>query len=262
MIQMISAVLGLYFLAALCYCVQYVSRKTFWVKAGYAACAAGFFLHSIMLAGRWFQTGHPPFATLYESLIFFAWAVVFMGLILGRSSLAQQLGAFIVVFAVILLGYASTLDKAVRPLLPALRSNWLFIHVSCYLIGYGAATVAFVAGVRYLWLIRRPSPDPGLAQRFDELSHRLITLAFPFLTVGLTSGAVWANVAWGRYWGWDPKETWSLVTWLIYLIYLHLRATNINSRRLAAVLSVLGFLAIIFTFLGVSFLLRGMHSYK
>ncbi|MDD5730120.1 MAG: c-type cytochrome biogenesis protein CcsB [Candidatus Omnitrophica bacterium] len=257
----INGALALYFLAISFYCLDYLFKKRQFGKTAFFCAASGFISQSAGLISRWFLSGHPPLANLYESVLFFSWAVMFMYLILRNFASLRHLGLYLVVFAAVLLGYASTLDKTIKPLMPALRSNWLFIHVSSYFIGYAAAAAAVYPSAIYLFRASRSTAEDGVSVRLDDLSHRLIVLAFPFLTIGITTGSVWAFIAWGRYWGWDPKETWSLITWIIYAVYIHLRFINKNAARAAAILSILGFFAIIFTFLGVGFFLHGMHSY-
>jgi ABC-type transport system involved in cytochrome c biogenesis permease subunit len=157
-------------------------------------------------------------------------------------------------------GGVSLLDKTVQPLMPALKSNWLAIHVMSYFIGYGAATISFILALSYLFTLKKTQNDE-LLNLLDSLSFRFIVFSFPFLTIGLTTGSVWANVAWGSWWSWDPKETWSLITWLVYAVYLHLHFFRGIKGRVCVYLNILGFCCIIFTFLGVNYLLSGLHSY-
>jgi ABC-type transport system involved in cytochrome c biogenesis permease subunit len=152
------------------------------------------------------------------------------------------------------LGYASLLDKEITPLMPALKSNWLTIHVLTCFIGYAALTVAFVSS---LILIIKRKDEINL----DAISYKMVAFGFLFLTLGIISGSVWANSAWGTYWSWDPKETWSLITWFIYAIYLHTRLRKGWKGKKAAWLSVIGFFAMLFTYFGVNYLLSGLHSY-
>ena len=153
------------------------------------------------------------------------------------------------------LGYASLLDKEIVPLLPALRSNWLAIHVLTCFIAYASLTVAFVSSV--IFLCKQKSAGKGA----DSISYKMIAFGFLFLTFGIISGSVWANSAWGSYWSWDPKETWSLITWFIYAIYLHTRLRRGWVGKRAAWVCIAGFLAMFFTYFGVNFLLTGLHSY-
>jgi ABC-type transport system involved in cytochrome c biogenesis permease subunit len=148
--------------------------------------------------------------------------------------------------------------------MPALQSNWLIFHVLTCMVSYGAFFAAFVMAV--LWLVVWRKRESG--KMVDALAHQTMAFGFLLLTVGIASGSVWAKQAWGRYWGWDPKETWSLITWFVYGIYLHLRlvAPSLGIRRerlpaLNATFAVVGFGATAFTYFGVSYLLPSLHSY-
>ncbi len=167
------------------------------------------------------------------------------------------------------MAYASlspNISDNIRPLLPALKSNWLIAHVMTCFLGYAGFAIAFGISIMYLikqddhrgkgWLLTR-LPEPGL---LDELTHQMVMFGFLFLSIGIITGAVWANSAWGRYWGWDPKETWSLITWFIYATFLHARMMRGWAGKRIAILSVIGFIAVMFTYFGVNYL-PGLHSY-
>jgi cytochrome c-type biogenesis protein CcsB len=167
------------------------------------------------------------------------------------------------------IAYASlspNINDRIQPLLPALKSNWLIAHVITCFIGYAAFAVAFGLSIMYLIRQREPDPKGSLLDRFpkptviDDLTHQMVMFGFLFLSVGIISGAVWANSAWGRYWGWDPKETWSLITWFVYATLLHAKLMRGWHGRRIAYLSVIGFAAVLFTYFGVN-LLPGLHSY-
>ncbi len=249
-----------YLLACILYFIYINFKNKFSGKLATIALILGFVLNTIIVFERWHAAGRPPFANLYESLIFFAWSIVLVYLISEFVYKFKILGAGVSLAALLFFGYASFLDKSIQPLLPALKSNWIVIHVTSYFIGYGAVTVAFVSSLLYLAVSKKPS-NSSLAASLDVLNYRLIAFGFPFFTVGLTTGAVWANIAWGAYWSWDPKETWSLITWLFYALYLHARIVRGWQGKRAAYLSIIGFLAVVFTFLGVNFFLSGLHSY-
>jgi cytochrome c-type biogenesis protein CcsB len=228
------------------------------------------------LVRRALMAGHWPLANRYEFALCFVWTILTVYLLLeaswhgGRAS-AFPRGGSIGVLAVALLvaTYALTRpsdERAITPLLPALRSAWLQVHVLSTLVGYGAFGVA--AGLGLVRLMRRTSPDEdeqGGSESERELPsgevieramRRTVALGFPWLTLGILTGAIWAQKAWGRYWGWDPKETWALVTWLWYLLVLHLSPLpSWRGRRLAG-LVVIGFGAVLFTFVGVPWLVR------
>jgi cytochrome c-type biogenesis protein CcsB len=204
-----------------------------------------------------------PLSNFYESLVFFAWTLPALGLFAFRRYFKGYLGALVSVLACLLLAYASFggVDTRIKPLMPALKSNWLLIHVVAAFLGYAAFALAFGAGLLYLVQERRPRKSLPPPAQLDRLVYRAAVLGFLLLTLGILTGAVWAETAWGRYWSWDPKETWSLITWLIYATLLHARLLKGWQGRRIAWLAVLGFLAVLFTYFGVSFLLTGLHSY-
>ena len=204
-----------------------------------------------------------PLANFYESLVFFAWCLPFLALFTFRRHLQGYLGSVVGFLACLLLAYASFggVDSRIKPLMPALKSNWLLIHVVTCFLGYAAFALAFGTAGLYLYQARRPRPSLPPLRQLDRLIYQTITLGFLLLTLGILTGAVWAESAWGRYWSWDPKETWSLITWLIYATLLHARLVKGWQGRRIAWLAVLGFMAVLFTYFGVSFLLTGLHSY-
>ncbi|MBU2600529.1 c-type cytochrome biogenesis protein CcsB [bacterium] len=226
--------------------------------------------HTIGLLIRTIKAGHAPFSNLYESMVFFSLSIVIVYFLIEYRYKLKVIGAFVSPIAFLAIAYASLLPpqyKKITPLAPALQSYWLEIHVITCFLGYAAFTVAFGASVMYLvkeWLSKRPH---GFYQKLpiedllDELGYRTIAIGMVFLTLGIITGAAWANYAWGTYWSWDPKETWALITWLIYAIYLHARVTTGWRKKKAAWLSIIGFAAVIFTYLGVNFLMAGLHSY-
>ena len=166
----------------------------------------------------------------------------------------------------LIIGYAAMQSKDVHELMPALRSNWLGFHVSTAIIAYGAFGVSFVLSL--IFLLRDKVQAGGFLdqripdrEKLDGISYRSVALGLLFLTFTIVTGAIWAERAWGRYWSWDPKETWSLVTWIIYAIYLHLRIRRGYEGKAAAIFAVIGFLCVLFTYVGVNTFLPGIHSY-
>jgi len=223
--------------------------------------------HTAAIGLRWIESyqmgvGHAPLSNLYESLIFFAWAMG-LALILARFKFHADI-VVLLGLPLVFITMASTflLDPSIKPLIPALQSNWLAAHVITCFLGYAGFAVSFVAAM--LLLITRGSK--GLvsylpsAQILDEIVYRSVAVGFPLLTVGIITGAAWADYAWGSYWSWDPKETWSLITWLVYSAFLHARLARGWSGTRAALLSVCGFAAVLFTYFGVNYL-PGLHSY-
>jgi len=245
---------GAYFLAMVFYAGNLFFKNKILPLAARFFIACSIFGLSIYMGLRWQIALRPPLSNMFESLVVFAWAIAIFLIFVDLKYKIKVINALTALLGLLALGYASLLDKEIAPLMPALRSNWLTLHVLTCFIGYAALTVAFVSSLITLF-------KKGQDHNLDEMSHKIIAFGFLFLTLGIISGSVWANSAWGSYWGWDPKETWSLITWVIYAIYLHARLKRGWKGKKAAWLSVIGFMAMIFTYFGVSFLLSGLHSY-
>lgn len=209
---------------------------------------------------RWQQADRPPFKSLYESLILFVWCMAVLYAAVERFWRIAWLGAAASVGAVAVLGYAVAKNDAEIINLPAaLQSVWFVPHVVVYFFGYAAVFLAFVAALLHLWrpaaVVTLQSAAGGqTTMTFAGFMHKTILLAFILLTAGLVMGSIWAKSAWGDYWVWDPKENWALVSWLVFAVYLHLRLTKGFTERAAAVLTILGFAAIGFTYLGMHLL--------
>jgi cytochrome c-type biogenesis protein CcsB len=259
-----------YIAAFLTLITAHVVRRTWIEWIGTGLTAAAFVVQGVGLVLRGITLGSFPVTNTYESLVFYAWVFVFGLLVLLISGLLvdrlrSSISAGVVLCAAVCMALAGSPLRVpdVEPLVPALRSYWLALHVSLVFIGEGFFTVAFVAGILYLVSFRRRGPRQSeRLMRLDTLIYQAIAIGFPFFTLGgLFFGAIWAKHAWGRYWGWDPKETFMLVTWLVYVLYLHVRVQRHWRGRRAAWLAVIGFLLALFTFAGVNFLIRGLHSY-
>ncbi|MDD5286835.1 MAG: c-type cytochrome biogenesis protein CcsB, partial [Desulfuromonadaceae bacterium] len=217
--------------------------------------------------------GHAPLSNLYESVVFFSWTIVLIYLLLDIKYRYRIIGAFVMPFALLGMAWAQLgMKSGIEPLVPALQSNWLVYHVITCFLGYAAFAVA--CGVSIMYLIKAGSEDSGNDQAgsglfstfppirvLDDLNYRAIMIGFPLLTLGIITGAIWANYAWGTYWSWDPKETWSLIVWFVYAAFLHARITKGWVGKRAAWLSIIGFAATIFCYLGVNLVLSGLHSY-
>jgi cytochrome c-type biogenesis protein CcsB len=238
------------------------SKKGWLASATTLLLSVGVAAQTIYMAERWFIAGRAPFSNMFESMVLFAWALVVVYLALRVRRQIPVLGAATALLAVLTLAYASTFETKIQPLMPALRSNWLTVHVFTCFLGYGGFAVAALASVGYLIAARTGSTvKPEIALAFDTATAKTISFGFLFLTAGIMTGAVWANSAWGTYWSWDPKETWSLITWFIYAVFLHCRFMRGWKGKRAAWISVIGFASVIFTYYGVNFLLSGLHSY-
>jgi cytochrome c-type biogenesis protein CcsB len=237
----------------------------------------GFAIHTVATGLRWKESydlgmGHAPLSNLYESVVFFAWSIVLVFGIIDAKYKYRVIGAFVMPFALLAMTWGQLyLPSDINPLMPALQSNWLTYHVLTCFLGYAAFAVA--CGVSIMYLIKAKSEEKatdaagGLLSVFpptkvlDDLNYKAIMVGFPLLTLGIITGAAWANYAWGTYWSWDPKETWSLIVWFIYAAFLHARFTKGWVGRRAAWLSIIGFAATIFCYLGVNLFLSGLHSY-
>jgi cytochrome c-type biogenesis protein CcsB len=235
------------------------------------------------LSLRWWNTGHFPLSNLYESLLFLGWgltAIQVRAITLPGGpwlmAILSPMGMLVTAFAT--LSLPSEMQEA-APLVPALRSNWLMMHVTVMMCSYATLLAGSLMAVTFLVVTRgrtvalqgsslgtdtsSDSSDPTLplARQLDNLSYRTLGIGFPLLTIGIISGAVWANEAWGSYWSWDPKETWALITWAVYAIYLHTRITRGWQGKGPAIVASFGFVVVWICYLGVNLLGKGLHSY-
>lgn len=222
-----------------------------------------FALLTIALAARWIAAERPPYSNMWEFTVAFAWGISACYLAFERWWRQRTLGSLVmpVTFAVLLV--ATLFPPEVSPLVPALQNqNILAYHVGSMILAYSAFAVSFGAAVLYL-IQGKQRRFAGLprASTFDDIAYRAVLIGFPLLALGLLLGAYWGNSAWGRYWGWDPKETSALVTWLIYAAYLHVRNLQGWRGNRSAAIIIAGFAAVIFTFYGVNLWVSGLHSY-
>lgn len=253
-----------------------------------------------ILCSRWIVAGYFPLSNLYESLLFLTWILLTVYLYIETKTKSKLIGSVLIPVTLLINGFANlTLSPEMQkssPLVPALQSNWLMMHVSMMLLSYGTLIMGSLLCILFLVISRykdidlkimddsslplynimldyyeakllSPSTEISelgklkLLQSLDNWSYRIIGLGFPFLTIGIIAGGVWANEAWGSYWSWDPKETWALITWLVFATYLHARITKGWEGKKTAILGSLGFFVIWICYLGVNFLGKGLHSY-
>ncbi|MGK7960657.1 c-type cytochrome biogenesis protein CcsB [Crocosphaera sp.] len=277
-----------------------------------------------LLGARWLEAGYFPLSNLYESLFFLAWGVTAIHLVAEQMSRSALVGVVTTPVAMGITAFAAlTLPPEMQtsaPLVPALKSNWLMMHVSVMMLSYATLMVGSMLAIAFLVVTRNQEvelkgssvgtgsyrdklgrrllsnnhqqPTVSLAQSngnggtavletvaieseavtlspqrlsladtLDNISYRIIGLGFPLLTIGIIAGAVWANEAWGSYWSWDPKETWALITWLVFAAYLHARITKGWQGRKPAILAASGFVVVWVCYLGVNLLGKGLHSY-
>lgn len=280
-----SLILGtttfLYLIATFFYVAYAIFRVKWAGTAGTIAVWIGIFANSAGIGLRWLEThqqgiGYVPLSNMYESLVFFALCIAALYLVIESKYKAKILGSYIVPFTFFTMAYASysaEFGKDIKPLLPALQSNWLVAHVITCFIGYAAFTISCGMAIFYLGKVYLQSSsatsnnsDGGNSgtltlQAINTINHKMMMFGFIWLTAGIVTGAIWANSAWGTYWSWDPKETWSLITWFVYALALHAYYTmDWNGTRMSVV-ALVGFISVIFTYYGVNFLLSGLHSY-
>lgn len=254
-----------------------------------------------ILCSRWIVAGYFPLSNLYESLLFLTWALLTIYLYVEFKTKSKLIGAVLIPVTLFIIGFANlTLSADMQkssPLVPALQSNWLMMHVSMMILSYATLIIGSLLCLLFLVISKAQDVDlkvidkssvpvyniivdyyenpmlsiPSskvvelgkikLLQSLDNWSYRIIGLGFPFLTIGIISGGVWANEAWGSYWSWDPKETWALITWIIFATYLHSRITKGWEGKKTAIIGSIGFFVIWVCYLGVNFLGKGLHSY-
>jgi len=267
-----------------------------------------------LLSLRWLTYGYFPLSNLYESLMFLAWGITFTSAILEQKTRTSIVGSISTPISLFVVGFAGlSLPESMQapsPLVPALKSNWLMMHVTVMMLSYASLIVGSLLGILFLilttgkkeeiilqgnsygnsssnnklvstafykeesseeysnLLLEDSNPVAvvkdnrlNLLESVDNLSYRTISFGFPLLTIGIIAGAVWANEAWGSYWSWDPKETWALITWLVFASYLHARITKSWQGRKPAIIASVGFIVVWICYLGVNFLGKGLHTY-
>ena len=231
----------------------------------------GWGMHLAAIVTRGLSVDRWPWGNMYEFMVAITFTAVSAYLVLLVRQKVRFLGAFVMVAVVIGLGIATIwLYKDAGALVPALKSYWIAIHVSAAIVASGGFTVSFVATALYLLTARHESRGGESAFYdklpkslvFDRLSHRVIIFVFPIWTFAIIAGAIWADQAWGRYWGWDPKETWSFITFVVYAGYLHARATAGWKGQKAAIISLVGYGCLMFNLFGVNIFINGLHSYS
>jgi len=276
--KMVSAVTFLYLFCTVLYFIYLAFRAERLGKFATLGAWVSLGIQTAAILLRWVESyqmgfGHAPLSNMYESLVFFSWCIALLYLLWERKLKSRVIGAFALPFAFAFNAYASLapgVSAKIDPLIPALQSNWLHAHVITCFLAYASFALSCAVSVVYLFKLRKKGKmekEGGMTGLFpaldslDDLIYRTIVVGFPLLTIGIVTGAAWANYAWGAYWSWDPKETWSLITWFAYAIFLHARITRDWRGKRTAILSIVGFIAVIFTYFGVNYLLSGLHSY-
>lgn len=268
---------GLYTLAIFLYLGYITTKHQGLGKAANLAAVCGWGANTAAILLRTANAGRLPLTSGYEFLIAFAWGITLFYLWFEYRYRLKQAALFVLPVVWLLMAYVAVEmpagERTISPLMPALKSNWLSIHVTTAVLSYGAFAVSFGVALMYLFkeqhkkgAIRNDKLQQFTAclpdvERLDELCYRFITWGFFLLSIVIASGAIWAEQAWGSYWSWDPKETWSLITWLIYGACIHARQTSEWRGHRYSVLAIIGFIAVLFTFFGVNYLMSGLHSY-
>jgi cytochrome c-type biogenesis protein CcsB len=218
-------------------------------------------LNSLVIISRAIETGHGPFSSMYEFAVAFAWGVIVMGVLFRWHYKTVAMLNIGLIVAFMLLIFARVQYARPGSLVPALQQSALLsTHVAAAVVAYGTLTIGFGAAILLLIQEARQSAWLPDAEVLDTVGYRSVTIGFPFLTILIVLGAFWADIAWGRYWSWDPKETASLVTWFIYAAYMHARVMRGWRRKNAAILLIIGFAAILLTFFG-NYIFTGLHAY-
>jgi cytochrome c-type biogenesis protein CcsB len=228
----------------------------------------GFFLaHTAGLIIRWYIAGHAPWSNGYESMIYIGWASVLAGFIFSRKSMMTMAATSIMTGLILFVAHLNWMDPQVTNLVPVLQSYWLAIHVAMITASYGFLGLGALLGMitLILFILKKPHNQDRLNLAIKELNainEMSLIVGLVLLTVGNFLGGVWANESWGRYWGWDPKETWALVTILVYAVVIHIRfIKGLYTDYAYSVISLLAFTSVLMTYFGVNYYLAGMHSY-
>lgn len=257
-----------YLVASVCYVTYLVSKAAKVGMAGTGLLIFGVLFHIASVVVRTIAAGRPPFMNVYEFIMSFTLGFALVYLVVEFTSRNRMLGAFIVPLIAMFAFVDTRMSSEVNAIMPALRSIWRVPHITTALLAYAGFGTAFMLGI--MQLIQTRAERKGLAfwlgrlpasKVIDQITYRTVAFGFFMLTFGIITGSVWAQMAWGKYWTWDPKEVWSAITWLIYAAYLHTRTAMGWRGSKSAVLAIIGFMATLFTLFGVTYLMQGMHSY-
>jgi cytochrome c-type biogenesis protein CcsB len=226
-----------------------------------------FILHTLGLAARWYISGHAPWSDAYESMIYVAWATMFFGLAFGRKSDLTIASTAFVASMILMIAHWNWMDPSIANLVPVLDSYWLMIHVSVIVGSYGPFTLGMILGIVALFLMimttekNKVKMDLNIKE-ITIITEMALTVGLVMLTIGNFLGGQWANESWGRYWGWDPKETWALISIMVYAFVIHMRLVpGLRSRWFFNLMAIVAFASIMMTYFGVNFYLSGLHSY-
>ncbi len=264
-----QAAMGVYLLAAAGYIAYIIKPVQKWAAtASLWITFAGFLSHVAYFLFRWTESGRIPVTSYFEAANFLGLGIVFVFLVMEFRFKIAALGSFMLPLVIILMAPALILSGEIQELNPVLKSGWLGVHTSFAVLGDAAFAFAFIVAIMYV-IQERQLKTKHLGAIFhrlpsldimDSLGYKALTLGWPLYTIGMITGSIWANSAWGTYWSWDPKETWSLITWVIYLALLHLRTIGWRGRKMAF-LSIIGFVFVLVSFFVISRVQIGKHSF-
>jgi cytochrome c-type biogenesis protein CcsB len=259
---LLFASLILYFAATVLQFTGAAMKKAVLYRAARWTLAAGILTHTAFTVWRGIAAGRLPLANQFEFASAFAWAVALMGFLLYRKLGQEGILTAAMPAAFLVLSYAALQPRDIHALMPALRSAWFGLHIGSAAFSYAAFAIAGGLGAGYLVKIRNgKSEEDAVMKQLYYMGYRLICLGFLLLTVVIFSGAIWAEQAWSSWWSWDPKETWALITWIFYAVYLHQRMRAKWQGKRMAIFAIVALVMVLFTFAGVNLLLPGLHSY-
>jgi cytochrome c-type biogenesis protein CcsB len=237
------------------------------INAFHILIACFFLLHTAGLIARWYISGHAPWSDAYESMIYVAWATMFFTLIFDRKSKLTVASGTFVASMILMIAHWNWMDPSIANLVPVLNSYWLMIHVAVIVASYGPFTLGMVLGIvsLLLMLFTTEKNHAKMSLNIKEITYineMALTIGLVMLTIGNFLGGQWANESWGRYWGWDPKETWALISIMIYAFVIHARfVPAMRGKWIFNLMSIVAFYSIMMTYFGVNFYLTGLHSY-
>ena len=240
---------------------------TFLVNTMHVVIGLLFVLHTITLIARWYISGHAPWSNAYEAIVYVAWATMFFGLAFDIKSKLTVASAAFVAAMILAAAYANWIDPEIANLQPVLNSYWLMIHVAVIVASYGPFALGMILGFVSLLLIfftneKNKAKMKLNIQELTYINEMALTIGLIMLTIGNFLGGQWANESWGRYWGWDPKETWALISIMVYAFVIHARfVPSLRGKWIFNLMSMFAFVSILFTYYGVNFHLVGLHSY-
>jgi cytochrome c-type biogenesis protein CcsB len=267
--SLLIAALSFYLVSTLLYLIYVITGRKSLSKAAYLTLVGAFFIHFSSLVARYIQAGYAPATNLHEALSFFSFCIAGFFIYLRKSHRIEIVGCIVAPVLSVMVIWAVSYPSVIEPLPPVLASYWLPIHTVFSFAGNAAFFIGFCVSIVYLIVeksIKRKTPlslsatIPSL-ETLDSINYTCMSYGFPFLTVGIITGSIWAGFAWGSHWSWDPKETWSLITWILYAMLLHNRLALGWRGRKTAYMMIIGFLFMLFTFLGVNLFVGGLHSY-